>query len=127
MWWFLSNLWRKRAHPASVQFLFEKLGPGEEALKDRLLPILRADKSVERAYLAAVSFGDGDERGVALCLRHRKKPNLSLIAKASSAFAIIFSSDQRLDVIVLTPGQEQDLQSVCKPFYEASLPEPSNQ
>jgi len=55
---------------------------------------------------------------VALCLRLTDASFApATIEEASGCFASQFGRDQHLDMLILTPEQEQTLQRVCRPFF----------
>lgn len=89
----------------------------ERLLKDRLIPCLRNELDVTKAYLARADFGDGTPIGVILGLKASPGARQELVAKIGQIFASIFSDREHLDIIFLTPNTEEGISKVCRPFF----------
>jgi hypothetical protein len=100
----------------SVRFVCEQDGVGERTLKNAVSARLEAAGIVGRAYLMRVDYGNGDEFNVALCLRVLSGDARVATETASRTFHQLFSTEEHLDVLVLTEEQEQVVQSVAKGF-----------
>ena len=103
-----------------IRFLGEQDGPPERLLKDRLADFFRRDRSVSRAYLARVDFGEGKDASVVLGLRTQFGPDKGMVEKVGTIFADVFNAKEHLDIMFLTDGQEVQLTKACKPFFEQS-------
>jgi hypothetical protein len=103
-----------------IRFLGEQDGPSEEILKDRLADFFRRDRSVNRAYLARVDFGEGENASVVLGLRTQFGPDKGMVEKVSTIFAGVFNAKEHLDIMFLTDNQEAELTKACKPFFSQS-------
>lgn len=101
-----------------VHFISEKTGDAEDVLKAHLREMLIKDKKTQRAYLAAVQYEGHDDFAVALCLVRPGPNSLDLVGKTASAFAELFSSREHLDMILLSNSQVEEIEEVCKPFYQ---------
>jgi hypothetical protein len=100
--------------------LGEQDGAAEQLLKERLADYFRHERSVSRAYLARVDFGERKNASVVLGLRAEFGPDKRMVEKVGAIFAVIFNAKEYLDIIFLTDGQEAQLTKVCKPFFEGS-------
>jgi hypothetical protein len=105
---------------AVVQFLGEQDGPVEKNLKAQWTPILAQSVSVQRAYLAIVSYDRAATYQPALCIRHSKDDDPRLVKELSEPFRQTFNNSQALDIMFLRPEQETEVRRVCRPFYEAA-------
>ena len=103
-----------------IRFLGEQDGPPERLLKERLADFFRRDRSVSRAYLARVDFGEGKNASVVLGLRTQFGPGKGMVEKVGTIFADVFNSKEHLDIMFLTDGQEAQLTKACKPFFDES-------
>ena len=101
-----------------IRFLGEQNGPPEQLLKDRLADFFRRDRSVSRAYLARVDFGEGKEASVVLAARTQFGPDKGMVEKVGTIFADVFNAKEHLDIMFLTDSQEAELTKTCKPFFE---------
>lgn len=102
-----------------IVFLGEKDGATEREIKARWRPFLVENSLVQRVYLAIVRYHDLDARHVALCIRHSTGDDKGLVSALQESFREMFSPDNSLDIIFITPEQESRLQRVCRPFHEA--------
>lgn len=113
--------WKRERRPTEllaqpqVEFMCEQDGYPERKLKTALVDQFASSPSLERAYLARVSYGDPGAVGVALCLRCPEDP--VLVDRVSSVFAALFGREQHLDIMFLDARNEARLAAVCKPFY----------
>ncbi len=101
-----------------IRFLGEQDGPPERILKDRLADFFRRDRSVSRAYLARVDFGEGKDASVGLGLRTQFGPDKGMVEKVGTIFADVFNAREHLDIIFLTDNQEAELTKACQPFFK---------
>ncbi len=105
---------------ADIQFLGEQDGEPERGMKTRWTPILARRASVQRAYLAIVSFDRAVTYNPALCIRSSGGEDPILIDKLAAAFKQVFAGGQMLDIMFVSTEQEDRLRRVCRPFYEKS-------
>jgi len=105
---------------SEIRFLGEQDGPPERLLKERLADFFRRDRSVSRAYLARVDFGEGKDASVVLGLRTQFGPDKGMVEKVGTIFADVFNSKEHLDIMFLTDSQEAQLARACKPFFDQS-------
>jgi hypothetical protein len=111
---------KPRAMPVSgIQFLRGQDGKPERLLKVRLVESFRRCDEVQRAYLAQIS--NGNQSGVALCLRTRHGPDPNTVREVGAIFAALFARQEHLDILFLNEAQESALRNVCNPFYEISV------
>lgn len=103
-----------------IRFLGVQDGPPEQLLKDRLADFFRRDRSVSRAYLARVDFGEGKEASVVLALRTQFGPDKGMVEKVGTIFGDVFNAKEHLDIMFLTDSQEAQLTKTCKPFFGQS-------
>lgn len=103
-----------------IQFLGEQDGHVEQDIKARWMPILAQNASVQRAYLAIVSYDRAATHQPALCIRHSKSEDPALVDALSEPFRQKFNTDVALDIMFLRPEQEAQVMKVCKAFYEAA-------
>ena len=104
-----------------VEFLDEQVGPAESALKSAVHADLARFPGVQRAYLARVAFQPEVPSSVALCLRARAADD-RVVRQLYRRFAEQFSRDAFLDIMFLTPLQEQDLRRVCRRSMSLAIP-----
>jgi hypothetical protein len=102
-----------------IEFIGEQDDPSERDLKAALSTVFLGDPSVDRAYLAIVGFHPADQRSVALCLVSSRPGDQTLLKGVGAIFHRLFSSDMHLDVLFLSPQQEEDARRVCRAFYPA--------
>ena len=98
-----------------LQFVGEQDGPVERKLKAGLVEVMRVDTNVMRGYLARV-MSDGEPE-VALCLVTRGGQVEPLVRRVHAVFAGIFSAANHLDIVVLGPEQQAQIDVVCRAFY----------
>ena len=103
-----------------VQFLGEQDGKVEQDIKARWTPILAQSPSVQRAYLAIVSYDRAATYQPALCIRHSRGDDPALVDALSDPFRQIFNSSTALDIMFLRPEQETEVRRVCRAFYDAA-------
>jgi hypothetical protein len=100
-----------------VEFLGDQDGPRERALKSLIARELMNFATVERAYLARVGFAPDAAVSVALCLAPKPPETASIVHAVSRLVHSSVPSGVFLDIIFVTPGQEDDLARVCRAFY----------
>ena len=106
-----------------TQFLVEKDGQSERDLKALLVDLLKREKSVHRAYLARIAFGEPKEISVALFLWADTANNHRAMVKLiSDAFASMFHASQHMDIMFLSDAQETQLRKCCKAFFDRGEP-----
>lgn len=101
-----------------ITFVCEQDGNIERELKMRWLDCLKGDVHVTLACLAKIRYGDSSEQKVALCLRADGVERRTLAERVSSDFKRLFKTTESLDIIFLSPEQQQRLLLVAKPFYQ---------
>ena len=104
-----------------VEFLGEQDGPNEREMKAVLVRVLDEVGSVEAAYLARVGFQPAATPSVALCVRATEGVEQTLVRRVSEVAYQLLSRGTVLDVVFLSPEQEQDLSSVCSRFYPPTV------
>jgi hypothetical protein len=109
----------EEVHVREIRFLDEQDGPPERLLKDRLADFFRRDRSVSRAYLARVDFGEGKNASVVLGLRTQFGPDKGIVEKVGTIFGDVFNAKEHLDIMFLTDSQEAELMRACRPFFQA--------
>lgn len=103
----------------SVRFHCEHDGIPERQLKSELGKLFESRPAVKKAYLAVISYQDGPERGVALCVSGTTlQDRQALVGQIGVVFARLFDIRQHLDIVFPTTEQEAELDSVCRPFFE---------
>lgn len=102
---------------SNMRFLCEQDGRPEQQLKAQLRPLLTDAPIVSRAYLALIEYDNNNMRSVALCLSAFGEPSMELMKSIGLLFSSCFHTSQHLDILVVNPQQESQLQKVCSPFY----------
>ena|SRR5579859_2320614 len=116
------GLFGKRQRPPEVRtemkirFVCEQDGVAEQQLKALLAPELLS-RNIARAYLARIEYQDPSRHEVALCIRGTEDP--ALVQAVATHFAELFARPVHLDVLFVSEAQEQELMSVCRPFFRA--------
>src|SRR6267142_6822997 len=106
-----------------VTFVCEQDGDVERGLKAHLVARFGSAPHLIKACLVQVRYEDSPELKVCLCLRtHGSVPDTDLVRVASLEFGEIFRDTESLDMLFITPIQEQQISVVAKPFYEQYLP-----
>jgi SseB protein C-terminal domain len=104
-----------------VAFIKEKDGKVEVELKMRLVQRFRSNIHVAEAYLALVRYGHSPELKVALCLKADKDWREEIAKTVGREFREMFKTTESLDILFLSPEQQQAIAAVAKPFYEQRL------
>jgi len=124
MKWLKQVLGRSKAVEAhiqpDIQFLGEQDGEVEQDIKARWKPILAQRPSVQRAYLAIVSYDGAATYQPALCIAHSEGDDPALVEALSEPFRQTFNTSAALDILFLRPEQETEIRRVCKAFYAAA-------
>ena len=107
----------KEIRVLGLQFLSEQDGPPEQILKQRLISFFKRDRSVEKAFLSRVDYGDATPVGVALCLQTQFGTDKGMVEKIGMIFATVFGTQSHLDIIFLTDEQHASIAKVCTPFF----------
>jgi hypothetical protein len=110
------NSMQKR-HEDTVRFVGEQDGEPERRLKNALRPILTDAKTVQKAYLARVTYGRSDQTNVALCLLD-SSPSRTTAERCGQTFHALFSPQTALDILFLTTVQDGEISKVCRPFFQ---------
>jgi hypothetical protein len=105
--------------PPRIQFVGEQAGPVEDDIKAKFRQVLADTPTVRSAYLARLSYGEPG-CSVGLCIRSSVGLDHSLQKRLTQIFTDTFSCDQHLDILFIREDQEQELQRVCGPFYDAA-------
>lgn len=116
----LSSRSPKKLSVPQVHFLCEQDGPPELLLKGRVAAFFREINTVQRAYLARVTYGDGNNAGVAMCIRAYVGFDEWLVQVVGEIFASIFGAHEHLDIVFLDSAQERELSKICKPFFSTA-------
>jgi hypothetical protein len=106
--------------PRRIQFVGEQAGPVEDDIKAKFREVLADTPTVRSAYLARLSYGEPTGYSVGLCIRSSGGLDHSLQKRLVQIFTDTFSCDQHLDILFIREDQEQELQRVCRPFYDAA-------
>ena len=120
--WLKKKPQRELVTPVSVQklrFLGEQDGPVERDVKERWVPILRASPAIRRAFLVRALYEGQPDPQVILALCSSSGPDAALVEALGVPFAAIFHRDCPLDMALVTPAQESQIEPVCPPFYTA--------
>lgn len=104
------------------QVVGDQDGPPERALKSRLAPILDRYDEITAAYLVAVSFEEGAEHRVMLCLVSTAGPNEQAVRDISAVFKELFTSDTQMDILFLSPRDEAGVAGNCRAFFDRRTP-----
>jgi len=100
----------------TIEFVGEQEGFPEEELKNSLYKYCSTDRSIKSGYLAKVRYSISDE-SVALCLRTGPANKQRIASSIGEIFTQVFRSDQHLDIIYVSKGQEKELKKACAAFY----------
>ena len=119
MVWFKKKL-PQQLTPPTTKFIAEQDGPSERDLKARFVELFRHEPIVERAYLAQAEHGDGTGIHVTLAIRCSCGEDPALIPKLANIFTCMFGSHEHLDMMFVREDQEQQLRTVCGPFYRTT-------
>jgi len=101
------------------RFLGEQDGVPERQLKEKLVRMFDLVPWVTTAYLARVRYGDSKLASVALCVVGQPGQNRVFAEQIAGIFASIFGSHEHMDIIWITPEQDQELASLCRPFFSS--------
>jgi hypothetical protein len=102
----------------SVHYLCEHDGTPERQLKGELRKLFELWPGMKKAYLAVVSYQDGADRGVALCITGvAVEERTGLIEQIGTVFARLFNIQQHLDLLFPSMDEERQLSRVCRPFF----------
>lgn len=117
--------WFKRKHPRPkkvrppvIKLVGEQDGSPERELKVRLIKLFGEEPTLQRAYLARTDYGDATGVNISLCVKTPMGEDMSLVSSVSTIFGEMFGSHEHLDVLFIRDDQEQQLRTVCRPFYE---------
>src|SRR5262245_35414001 len=105
----------------TVRFVAEKQGQAECEFESRLLNYFNTSVHLKAAYLLLVRYGDSEKNRVALGLVADPAAHSDLANAAVFEFKQMFKTTESLDIIFLTPDQEQSAMSVARPFYSEPL------
>ncbi len=100
-----------------LTFIGEQDGAREQRLKEAISVLLDLSATVARAYLVRAST-DGITSGVMLGLvTHDKTASGKLALQMDRAFAALFNTEARLDVVFLDDEGDARIRKACPPFY----------
>lgn len=88
----------------------------EKTLMAALLPLLRKQAEVTRAYLARVHY-DGKAGGMVLGLVTADDDDEALVAEIGKLFASLFDGSQHLDILFVSDTQLAAIRKVGSGFY----------
>lgn len=113
---------RRRDRPVelssgALEFLGPQGGAAEFEFQRLLTKLLASHPSVRRAYLARVRYEPGGPEHVALCLTGELSE--AVLDEVQKVFWAQFSTDQHMDILFVTPDEEQRLALAGEPFYAA--------
>jgi hypothetical protein len=103
-----------------LRFVGEQHGRPEQELKDHLTNLFSQDRTVLRAYLARIKYGDLRAEGVALCIRADGGSEGEIVKQIGEIFASIFGQQVYMDILFLTDAREAELAKICKPFFNVA-------
>lgn len=98
-------------------FVTEQVGPLEDEVKARLVPVLAAHGDVERAYLVRAESLADHTQSVYLCLRMRTRLEPELVEHVSHALLGLLGGGAHLDILQIGEAEEPALWGVCSPFF----------
>ena len=105
----------------ALTFLGEQDGPSERMLKGQLYDLFAESKNLLKAYLARTQYREAGDESVCLCLSVCSGADEPLVEEIHSMFAQLFNHAIHLDILFLSPKQEEQVAAVCKPFYRRAL------
>ena len=100
-----------------IRFVGEQDGPPERELKQQLVAVFKNNPSVQHAYLAQVVYADASDISVCLCIKPDCGDDPALVKEIGEVFAVIFRTEEHLDILFIRDDQEAELKQVCEPFY----------
>jgi SseB protein C-terminal domain len=100
-----------------LHFVGEQSGAPEQELKDVLCSYFCTIRTVQRAYLARVSYDNDLSVNVALCICSSRGDHERIVGDIGKHFAELFGAHEHLDIIFVNPEQEKQLASICSPFF----------
>ena len=120
MGWFRRSSPSEPFTPPTVQFLGEQDGVPEGQLKAAFNFVFAEHPNVQRAYLAQARYAISGPHNVPLCLVANSHDDEALLRELSDTFVRLFRSEVHMDLLFLSPDQEEALARVCRPFYTAA-------
>jgi len=90
-------------------------GQAAADFRNAVLPLLRGDTSVRRAFLVWVTYGDDSNASVALLVEAPFNP--ALRAEIGRVFVAMFNADQSLDIIFVDADRAGGAEAQATPFY----------
>jgi SseB protein C-terminal domain len=105
----------------ALTFVGEQDGPSERMLKTKLSELFSESINLLKAYLARVRYREAGGESVCLCLSVSSGADEPLVEEIHSLFAPLFNREIHLDILFLSPKQEEQVAAVCKPFYRRAL------
>jgi SseB protein C-terminal domain len=105
----------------ALTFLGEQDGPSERMLKGQLHDLFAESNNLLKAYLARTQYREAGNKSVCLCLSVSSGADEPLVEEIHSLFAQLFNRAVHLDILFLSPKQEEQVAAVCKPFYRRAL------
>lgn len=101
---------------SDLKFIGEQDGAPERELKNRIRDYLSKRGANCRAYLARVKYSTEADFSVALCIGGVAQAD-EIASDVGRIFSEMFRTDEHLDVIHVSDGQEDELKRVATPFY----------
>ena len=103
---------------ARIHFIGAQDGPAEREFLAKISGVIeRSPDAVSSAYLCRVHYGKPSDVSVALCMACPNGDSRSLVEAISAVFREMFGSHEHLDMLFLNEEQEEQIRSVCSPFY----------
>ena len=103
-----------------IHFIGQQDGDIEREFLAKISNVLENASAALSAYLCRVHYGNPNDINVALCIASSKGESRALIESLSAIFREMFGSQEHLDMLFLNEEQEQQIRSVCSPFYHAT-------
>lgn len=101
----------------ALTFVGDQDGLLERKFKGKLSELFAGRNNLLQAYLARVNYREAKDESVCLCLSVAGRADEPLVEAIHSLFAQYFNRAAHLDILFLNPKQEEQVGTVCKPFY----------
>ncbi len=104
-----------------ISFLGDQDGPSERELKSALSDLFKStDDGVQIAYLARVVY-EKQKGSIALCLKADPDIQDQLVNHVAKIFAVMFNTNEHLDIVFLTEQMQLQIAAACRPFFVLNL------